>query len=284
MNRCTLSGNSARYGGGTHDVTLNNCNLRSNAADYYGGGASGGGLNNCTLTGNSAYFGGGGSYEGTLNNCILYYNTAGSGSDSNFFNSTLRYCCTTPLPGGSGNITNEPAFLDYAGGNLRLQSNSPCINAGRNAVVSATTDLDGQSRIVAETVDIGAYEFPSPASLISYAWLQQFGLPVDGSADDTDSDGDLLNNTQEWRCRTDPTNALSVLRLLTPLPTANDVNVSWQSEAGVDYFLERSTNLAASTPFLPLATNLIGQVGTTTFTDTNTPGPQPSFYRIGVGY
>jgi hypothetical protein len=50
--------------------------------------------------------------------------------------------------------------------------------------------------------------------------------------------------------------------------------------AGVSYFLERSANLAA--PFTPLATNILGQAGTTTFTDTNAAGPGPFFYRVGV--
>ena len=93
-------------------------------------------------------------------------------------------------------------------------------------------------------MDIGAYEFQGTGSVISYAWLQQYGLPTDGSADYADPDGDGLNNWQEWRCGTDPTNALSALRLLSAPPTGTNVTVSWQSVAGVNYFLERSTNLA----------------------------------------
>ena len=138
--------------------------------------------------------------------------------------------------------------MDYAGGNLRLQSNSPCINAGHNAYAPGPTDLDGLPRIVSGTVDIGAYEFQGPGSVISYAWLQQYGLPTDGSADATDPDADGLNTWQEWRCLTDPTNALSALRLLSASPAGTNVTVSWQSVAGVNYFLERSTNLSATRP------------------------------------
>jgi len=65
------------------------------------------------------------------------------------------------------------------------------------------------------------------------------------------------------------TNALSVLPLLSASPAGTDVTVSWQSVAGVKYFLERSTNLEASPPFTLLAPNLHGQPGTTSFTDTN---------------
>jgi hypothetical protein len=60
------------------------------------------------------------------------------------------------------------------------------------------------------------------------------------------------------------------------------VALTWQSVAGVNYFLECSTNLSANPCFTPLATNLPGQSGTTTYTDTNAVGPGPFFYRVGV--
>ncbi len=258
--------------------------MTRNSAFSYGGGAYNSTLKNCTLTGNSAGADGGGAYVSTLNNCILYFNTATNGP--NYLQdqyTPMNYCCTTPMPNnGVGNITNAPRFLGYAGGNLRLQSNSPCINAGRNAFVPGSTDLDGHPRIVGGTVDIGAYEFQSPNSAISYAWLQQYELPFDGSADFTDEDADGMNNWQEWRCQTDPTKAVSVLRLLSAAADGNDLKVTWHSVAGVDYFLERSTNLSASPVFTLLVTNIPGQADTTTFTETNATGWCQLFYRVGV--
>jgi hypothetical protein len=149
----------------------------------------------------------------------------------------LGYSCTTPLPtNGFANFTNAPLFVDHVGGNLRLQSNSPCINAGSNASAPAGPDPDGNPRIVGGTVDVGAYEFQSPQSLISYAWLHQYNLPIDGSTDLTDTDSDGLNNWQEWHAGTNPTNALSVLRLLSPVSGAPGRIVSWQSVNGLHLF------------------------------------------------
>jgi len=92
-----------------------------------------------------------------------------------------------------------------------------------------------------------------------------------------------MNNWQEWRCGTCPTNASSALRLLSPQRTGTNVTVTWQSVAGVNYFLECSTNLSATPCFTGVATNLPGQPGTTTYTDTNAVGAGPFFYRVGVG-
>jgi hypothetical protein len=298
LNNCTLSGNLAVWGAGVEGGTLNNCVLARNTATNRhpnlgcegcggGGGAEGATLNNCTVVGNSAAQLGGGVLAGTLNNCIVYLNTAPDGANhvtrSPWGDLVLNYCCTTPIPtNGVGNITNAPLFVDYAGGNLRLQSNSPCINAGRNAYSPGPTDLDGLPRIVSGTVDIGAYEFQGPGSVISYAWLQQYGLPTDGSADAKDADGDGHNLWQEWRTGTCPTNALSVLRLLSASPAGTNITVTWQSVEGVSYFLERSTNLATPTAFVPVATTIVGKPGTTSFTDTNAAALAPRFYRVGV--
>ncbi len=280
MNRCTVSDNWARdgSGGGVGTSTVNNCTITGNAAGSMGGGAAWCTLNNCTLTGNSSYYGGG-VWSGTLNNCIVYYNTASY--DVNFYLATLNYCCTTPWPGGVGNITSEPLFVDYAGGNLGLQSNSPCVNAGLNTYAPGVTDLDGNPRISGAAVDVGAYEFQFLDPF--HAWLQQYGLPTDGSADCLDCDGDGHNNWQEWCCRTCPINALSALRLVSASPAGANVTVTWQSVAGVTYHLLRSTNLRASPLFELVATNLPGQAGTTTYTDTNAARLTPVFYRVGVG-
>ncbi len=287
LNNCRVTGNLATgsdgTGGGAALNTLNNCTLTGNSADVDGGGAYMSALNNCTLSGNSAGSAGGGAYFSTLNNCIVYYNVAvQSGGGANYWAGTFNYSCTTPLPGGLANFDKPPLFVDPVSGNLRLQSNSPCINAGLNAHAPAGLDLDGHSRIVGGTVDIGAYEFQSPTSIISYAWLQGHNLPTDGSADYADPDGDGLNNWQEWRAGTDPTDPLSVLRLMTPVPGPSGLTVSWQSVDTRTYFLERSTNLIVAPAFLPFSSNIVGQVGTTTLLDTNAAGIAPVFYRVGV--
>ena len=316
LNQCTLSGNSASFGGGAGDSTLISCTLSNNfavlfdyeggqgggadycyladclltgnSADYIGGGADSSTLNNCTLAGNSANISGGGASISLLNNCIVYFNTAPDGpnfapSTEYYPGCTLKYCCTTPMPDdGVYNFTNAPLVVDPIGGDFHLQSGSPCINAGNNAFVTLTNDLDGNPRIVGGTVDIGTYEYQNPTSVISYAWLQYYGLPTDGSADFIDSDGDGMNNWQEWRTGTNPTDASSLLKMTTVTNDVSGMTITWQSVSGVTYFLQRATDLGTQPAFSTIQTGIAGQPGTTSYTDTDATGAGPYYYRVGV--
>ena len=48
------------------------------------------------------------------------------------------------------------------------------------------------------------------------------------------------------------------------------------------YFLQASTDLSASSPFSVVQSNILGQVGTTTFLDTNSITAGTRFYRVGI--
>jgi hypothetical protein len=275
MNRCTFTGNSATSAGaGVVSGVLNNCKLVNNV-ESWAGAAYYCTLNNCTIVSNSPH----GAVGGTLNNSILYYNGIDAWSDTWL---AVNYCCTGNSQWGPGNMTNAPAFRDLAAGDLRLGSNSPCINSGNNSFVTDTFDFDGNPRMVSGTTDLGCYEFQDSASVLPYLWLQQNGLPTDGSADYIDTDGDGLNNWQEWFCKTDPNNAQSALRLTSLSLTATNVSVSWQSVGGISYNVERSTNLESGS-FVALIRGYPGQNGTSTFTDSNPPSQGRCFYRISVG-
>jgi hypothetical protein len=284
---CVITGNSGGEFGGVNGSTLYNCLITGNSAPGYGtvpgygGGVAESVCYNCTLVGNSAEFEGGGAVESTLYNCIIYYNTAPYGTNDAI--SSFTNCCT-PDGGDVGNITNQPIFIDPASGDYRLQTNSPCINAGNNAYVAVSTDLDGRPRIVGGTVDIGAYEFQGPGMGEFIAWLQQYNLPTDGSVDNVDLDGAGFTVYQDWIAGLNPTSALSTLAVLPPVRTINPAGlaVSWQSMNNRTYLVQCSTNLSAVPAFVTIQSNIVGQSGTTTYTDTNAVGNGPFFYRVGV--
>jgi hypothetical protein len=182
-------------------------------------------------------------------------------------------------------VSNRTYFLER-GTNL----------AAHPPFVLLATDIPGQTGTTSytDTNALGAGPFfyrigvqtnanqSAGASVISYAWLQQYGLPTDGSADFADPDGDGLNNWQEWRAGTNPTNALSVLRMLSAVRTSTNTIVTWQSAPDRQYLLQRSTNLAAHPPFQTIATNLPGLPATTGYLDATALGSGPFFYRVGL--
>jgi hypothetical protein len=315
---CILVKNVAEYGGGANGGTLYNCLVMGNSGD----GVEGGTADNCVITENAADFAAaGGAHSATLNNCLVFDNSGGGtesgtlnnctvaynnpyGVETGSFNNTIIYgngnenyngaapftsyftdCDITPLPSQhakvSNVITNAPLFVGT--NDFHLQSNSPCINSGNNAPVVGATDLDGNPRIVGGTVDIGAYEYQMPVSQISYAWLEQYGLPISANTDTTDVDGSAFDVYQDWIAGLNPTNPASVLAMLPSTPTNNPSGlvVNWDSVPGITYFIQSSTNLAQPA-FSTIRSNIVGQANVTSFMDTNAVGNGPFFYRVGV--
>ena len=131
----------------------------------------------------------GGNSNTIVTNCIIWGNLV-DGDDTHIFknvegNPTISYsivdiadCYTlnkaigSTVNCGAGIQYNvDPKFVDEANGDLRLQDNSPAINAGDNSMNTVSIDLDGVSRIMYSQIDPGAYENLSavlPVELVDF--------------------------------------------------------------------------------------------------------------------
>lgn len=283
---CIFTANAAGNGGGALNETLYNCLLYGNTANA-GAGAQNSTLYNCTVCNNTATSSGGGTSSCSHFNTIVYYNVAPA--TSNWSGGTFSYCCTFPAAPDVDSITNAPVFVNPAAGDYHPQNNSPTINGGINIEPTGPiilTDLDGKPRIVGGIEDMGAYEYQgSNLGLpIPIPWLRRYGLPLDGSADYLDSDGDGMNNWQEWIAGTVPVDPTSVLKLMSVVPNGvSGTTVTWQSvSGGITYYLQRSTDLGAQPAFTTIQTNIAGQPITTSYMDTTANNGAPVFYRVGV--
>ncbi len=166
-----FSYNKALYEGGgiccTHSsMDINNCTFLSNEADF-GGGVfshyfSSAALTNCTFTLNKATSQvGGGIYSRdsenlSISNSILW-GDYGSEVPIRTYHINISYSDIQGGFPGIGNINVDPLFVGGDPFDNHLSPNSPCIDAGTDADVSAT-DLEGFARQQGGAVDMGAYE------------------------------------------------------------------------------------------------------------------------------
>lgn len=130
-------------------------------------------ISNITVCGNSAREGGGFSFSGShalIANSIVAFNASGI-FRSDYYGSTFICNCIygnamysykgmDDPTGTNGNISLDPYFASHAYGNVHIQPNSPCVNAGQNDYAVGAADIDGDVRIlpVDGTIDIGADE------------------------------------------------------------------------------------------------------------------------------
>ena len=155
--------------------TLTNVVFSGNQTETYGGAiyimlyenTSGPTLTNVTFNGNSAASGGAVSAEygkATVRNSILWGDAGGEITGAVAVDHSIVQGGYT----GAGNSSANPLFASpvsaaaapTTAGDLRLQANSPALNAGLTSAVPAgvTTDLDGCVRVFGSAVDMGAYE------------------------------------------------------------------------------------------------------------------------------
>jgi len=172
---CVISGNTAgvsSHGGGRMDFggglsschgRIANCIIADNKVYGY---RIGGGLHNCggditnnVITGNVGTYAGLYSCGGSISNCIIWGN---SGMEMAYC-SEPNYSCVEGGSSGTGNISDDPCFVDADSNDYHLLSDSPCIDTGDPGYVpiAGETDIDGEPRVMGGRVDMGADEFTS---------------------------------------------------------------------------------------------------------------------------
>jgi hypothetical protein len=286
---CVVMGNTTEWsGGGAKNSEVESCLVLGNHAGQRGGGVDSDAVLNCTVISNTSAGTAGGCYAVTITNSIVLYNSAAEGD--NILNPSYypdpMHTCTQPLPaGGVDNLDADPLFIDPSAGNYRLQTNSPCVNVGTGSPYPGVFpwDRDGRPRVSSSAVDLGAFELVPGVNGQFLGWLERYGLPTNGSADNADTDLDGFNNFDEWLSGTTPTNPNSFPRpgprLLSCILANGQVAVTWQSDADAPYALECATNLTGA-PFEVVASNIVGQAGVTTFLHTNGTSAPMRLYRI----
>ncbi len=148
----------------TSTSTVRNCVFRANTSSFgsHAGlfyGTASVDIENCTFSGNprGVRFDGIAGYTMNIRNSIIYNNTNGQINNDGAGTLNVVYSCVQGGYSGTGNISTNPLFV--SGTDLHIQTTSPCKNTGNNTYAANPTDIDGGTRILSTTVDMGAYEF-----------------------------------------------------------------------------------------------------------------------------
>jgi len=280
-NNCSFVANSSEnYGGGLSDSIANNSLFRQNSA-IFGGGLYYGIAKNCSIIRNFAKDGGG-MYKGTARNSIVWYNRATNVGTNLYFVSSYYTSAPDGITHGVNNcITNLPSFINKYG-DYHLKTDSPCVDVGNNAYVVGTTDLDGNVRIINNTVDMGCYERASidiDHDGIADNWeITYFGSIVNCLPTD-DSDNDHQNNLAEYIAGTNPTNAASYFHITSITTKTNQSSITWEPVIqartySVFWSGNLTTNFTATSSSLYYPQN--------TYTDTVHHVEDKGFYRVKV--
>ena len=209
VENCVIASNSVSYAcnaadtaGGTVYIsggTLRGCLIVDNVAHRNGSGVSamGGTVECCTIAGNRQFSADSDacgvwvkSSKAVLRNNIIWGNTAFDDSLANARLVTVGddafvYNDTKPLIIGTGNISDDPEFIDAPNGDYHT-GYSYCSDAGLNQDwMDAAVDLDGNARVRNSFVDMGCYERAAPVGFICRMSLL------------SDDDPDLANVTMK---------------------------------------------------------------------------------------
>ena len=184
---------------------------------------------------------------------------------------------TNQVPATSSDDAHVTVVAPTGSGTVDVRVQSGIGNATSSA--NYTSPIWGYG--LSATSSVARFTFQSMDQF--HAWLASYGLPTNGSADYLDSDGDGMNNWQEYLAGTNPTNAGSVFKIISgQMITGSQFVVHWSSVSNRLYDVLRATNLAGGTGafvVLPSATNRIATPPLNTWTDSVS---RPSFYRVSV--
>ena len=131
---------------------------------------------------------------------------------------TVTYSCVEGGFEGEGNISADPKLVAQG---VHIQHDSPCINAGDPNSEPGGFDCDGEVRIHAGRIDMGADEFvDEDNNALPDAWERDVCSETGGCDPFADEDNDGLSTTQEYGENRDPHRAPQVWHVH---PEGNDL-------------------------------------------------------------